>query len=39
VASQVVGADLPAWSDAFALERYADPAYLRTLATLATGQL
>jgi glycine/D-amino acid oxidase-like deaminating enzyme len=39
LAAHVVGSELPVWASAFALERYADPGYLRSLATLEAGQL
>lgn len=38
-ARQIVGADLPPYSDAFLLSRYDDPAYLREVESAESGQL
>jgi hypothetical protein len=39
LAAYVAGDAPPDWASAFALERYSDPDYLRSLATLEAGQL
>ena len=39
LAAHLTGGALPSWAPAFRLERYADPAYVRSLAELGAGQL
>jgi glycine/D-amino acid oxidase-like deaminating enzyme len=39
LATEIAGDAMPVWASAFRLERYLDPAYQRSLATLEAGQL